>query len=317
MPYKSSGIDYSVSKRPLLNKIQQMLNVEYRVLSNKTAYRNLLITGLRNSISYYCKNGYNFRDDDCYQQDNHKKQPRQTMIDLLKQVLNYLEKDCLEYSVEVFVGYSYKCLRYKIAVSNTHVLTVSLHYNTSFNSDDIFVCAPRVRYAECNKTGKMLHIGEHKANFYLIPAYKMYYQKGLRLDYRDFDDMSIDDRKCELSRFAMERIHFVAYLEDLASSIISEKFLFEEKAIELSKLVNSLIKMDSIKPLKVNPKYRFHRKRNALKKDSYRKKLLQANSVKDGLNESSDWDWDSLCTDYDERDFDDSGELIDLPKFFE
>jgi len=291
-------IDYNRSKRPLLKKIQQILNGNNLLLSN--VYKDILIKGLRNSLHYFCEDKSVWRDIEHNQYENRHsetqqpRQPRQSMLQLLKQVLLYMEKDFgLEYSVEIgWISQKYFTLKYRIPVSNTHALT--LYGSVYFDGQ------PIIRCAECYKV-KSLHIRVSNPNFHLIPPYDHEYVESneLCLDYRDEVDISTDkDRKCELTSVDLERIYLIEQLDNLSVSISQDKFLFEKEEIEMRKLINSLINSDSIKPLNVKPKYHYHRKRNALKKDSYRRDKMKANSISDGLDENYNPDtFEQFCDD--------------------
>ena len=291
-------IDYNRSKRPLLKKIQQILNGNNLLLSN--VYKDILIKGLRNSLHYFCEDKSVWRDIEHNQYENRHsetqqpRQPRQSMLQLLKQVLLYMEKDFgLEYSVEIgWISQKYFTLKYRIPVSNTHALT--LYGSVYFDGQ------PIIRCAECYKV-KSLHIRVSNPNFHLIPPYDHEYVESNEffLNCCDTVDISTDkDRKCKLTSVDLERIYLIEQIDNLSVSISQDKFLFEKEEIEMRKLINSLINLDSIKPLNVKPKYHYHRKRNALKKDSYRRDKMKANSIKAGLDENYNPDtFEQFCDD--------------------
>jgi len=301
-------IDYNRSKRPLLKKIQQILNGNNLLLSN--VYKDILIKGLRNSLHYFCEDKSVWRDIEHNQYENRHsetqqpRQPRQSMLQLLKQVLLYMEKDFgLEYSVEIgWISQKYFTLKYRIPVSNTHALT--LYGSVYFDGQ------PIIRCAECYKV-KSLHIRVSNPNFHLIPPYDHEHVESNEffLNCCDTVDISTDEgRKCELTSVDLEKIYLIEQLENLSVSISQDKFLFEkisqdkfylEKAVvEKSKLINSLINSDSIKPLNVKPKYHYHRSRNASKKDSYRRDKMKVNSISEGLDENYNPDtFEQFCDD--------------------
>jgi len=291
-------IDYNRSKRPLLKKIQQILNGNNLLLSN--VYKDILIKGLRNSLHYFCEDKSVWRDIEHNQYENRHsetqqpRQPRQSMLQLLKQVLLYMEKDFgLEYSVEIgWISQKYFTLKYRIPVSNTHALT--LYGSVYFDGQ------PIIRCAECYKV-KSLHIRVSNPNFHLIPPYDHEYVESNEffLNCCDTVDISTDEgRKCELTSVDLERIYLIEQLDDLSVSISQDKFLFEKEEIEMRKLINSLINSDSIKPLNVKPKYHYHRSRNASKKDSYRRDKMKVNSISEGLDENYNPDtFEQFCDD--------------------
>jgi len=293
-------IDYDRSKRPLLKKIQQIINGNNLLLFD--VYKEILTKGLRNSLQFFCEDKSVWRDIEHNQYENRHseqpRQPRQSMLQLLKQVLQYMEDFDLEYSVEIgWISQKYFTLKYRIPVSNTHALTLwaRVYFDEKSNSTQ-----PRIRCAECYKV-KKLHIREDNPNFHLIPPYDHEYDNSneLCMDYRDEVDISTDkDRKCELTSVDLERIYLIEQLDNLSVSISQDKFLFEKEEINMRKLINSLINLDSIKLLNVKPKYHYHRKRNALKKDSYRRDKMKANSISDGLDENYNPDtFEQFCDD--------------------
>jgi len=289
-------IDYNRSKQPLLKKTQEILSSNYLSLSK--VYKEILTKGLRNSLQFFCKDKGVWRDIDSHQYENRHndqpRQPQQSMLQLLKQVLQYMEKDFgLEYNFEIsWISQKYFTVKYRIPVSNTHALT--LYGSVYFDGQ------PIIRCAECYKV-KNLHIRVSNPNFHLIPPYDHEYVESNEffLNCCDTVDISTDkDRKCKLTSVDLERIYLIEQLDNLSVSISQDKFLFEKEEIEMRKLINSLINLDSIKPLNVKPKYHYHRKRNALKKDSYRRDKMKANSIKAGLDENYNPDtFEQFCDD--------------------